>query len=136
MLLIVLLVLKEKIFEYFSLGSNVKTVSADGYHLLDGGWDHWTHLWKLLSKDYPCNACFKFYYWFQRRTFFNIFPTKSSYLETMSADADFPKLADKLSDIRTDRLEGFVRPKDILPVRKKNKKNKHQMLIISSKDNR
>ena len=34
-------------------------------------------------------------------------------------DADFPKLAEKLSVIRTDRHENLVRPKNILPVRKK-----------------
>jgi hypothetical protein len=32
---------------------------------------------------------------------------------------DFPKLAEKLSVIRTDRHENLVRPKNILPVRKK-----------------
>ena len=35
---------------------------------------------------------------------------------------DFPKLAQKLSVIRTDRHEDLVRPKNILPVRKKNPK--------------
>ena len=35
---------------------------------------------------------------------------------------DFPKLAEKLSVIRTDRQENLVRPKYILPVRKKNPK--------------
>ena len=33
--------------------------------------------------------------------------------------ADFPKHAEKLSVIRTDRHENLVRPKNILPVRKK-----------------
>ena len=33
--------------------------------------------------------------------------------------ADFPKLAEKLSVIRTDRHENLVSPKNILPVRKK-----------------
>ena len=32
---------------------------------------------------------------------------------------DFPKLAEKLSVIRTDRHENLVSPKNILPVRKK-----------------
>ena len=35
---------------------------------------------------------------------------------------DFPKLAEKLSIIRTDRHENLVRPKNILPVRKKSPK--------------
>jgi hypothetical protein len=35
---------------------------------------------------------------------------------------DFPKLAEKLSVIRTDRHENLVRPKNILPVRKKSPK--------------
>jgi hypothetical protein len=33
--------------------------------------------------------------------------------------SDFPKLAEKLSVIRTDRHENLVSPKNILPVRKK-----------------
>ena len=37
--------------------------------------------------------------------------------------SDFPKLAEKLSVIRTDRHEDLVRPKNILPVRKKALKN-------------
>ena len=36
--------------------------------------------------------------------------------------SDFPKLAEKLSVIRTDRHENLVRPKNILPVRKKSPK--------------
>jgi hypothetical protein len=36
--------------------------------------------------------------------------------------ADFQKLAEKLSVIRTDRHENLVRPKNILPVRKKSPK--------------
>jgi hypothetical protein len=36
---------------------------------------------------------------------------------------DFPKLAEKLSVIRTDRHEDLVRPKNILPARKKSPKN-------------
>jgi hypothetical protein len=36
--------------------------------------------------------------------------------------SDFPKLAEKLSVIRTDRHEDLVRPKNILPVRKKSPK--------------
>ena len=39
--------------------------------------------------------------------------------KTTSSQADFPKLAEKLSVIRTDRHEDLVRPKNILPVRKK-----------------
>ena len=35
---------------------------------------------------------------------------------------DFPKLAEKLSVIRTDRHENLVSPKNILPVRKKSPK--------------
>ena len=38
-------------------------------------------------------------------------------------NADFPKLAEKLSVIRTDRHENLVSPKNILPVRKKVPKN-------------
>jgi hypothetical protein len=37
--------------------------------------------------------------------------------------SDFPKLSEKLSVIRTDRHEDLVRPKNILPVRKKAPKN-------------
>ena len=36
-----------------------------------------------------------------------------------SCTSDFPKLAGKLSVIRTDGHEDLVRPKNILPVRKK-----------------
>ena len=38
------------------------------------------------------------------------------------SSADFPKLAKKLSVIRTDRHENLVRSKNILPVRKKSPK--------------
>ena len=38
-------------------------------------------------------------------------------------NADFPKLAEKLSVNRTDRHENLVSPKNILPVRKKVPKN-------------
>ena len=40
---------------------------------------------------------------------------------------DFPKLAEKLSVIRTDRHENLVRPKNILPVRKKSLKKFSRM---------
>ena len=39
--------------------------------------------------------------------------------------ADFPKRAEKLSVIRTDRHEDLVRPKNILPVRKKKPQKIH-----------
>jgi len=38
---------------------------------------------------------------------------------TSFSTPDFPKLAEKLSVIQTDRHENLVRPKNILPVRKK-----------------
>ena len=41
------------------------------------------------------------------------------------SSSDFPKLAEKLSVIRTDRHEDLVRPKNILPVRKKKPKKIH-----------
>ena len=44
--------------------------------------------------------------------------------------ADFPKLAEKLSVIRTDRHEDLVRPKNILPVRKKSPKKFTVMCIM------
>jgi hypothetical protein len=43
-------------------------------------------------------------------------------INTVLNVADFPKLAEKLSVIRTDRHENLVRPKNILPVRKKSPK--------------
>ena len=43
---------------------------------------------------------------------------------------DFPKLAEKLSVIRTDRHEDLVRPKNILPVRKKNPQKFTVMCIM------
>ena len=46
--------------------------------------------------------------------------------------ADFPKLAEKLSVIRTDRHEDLVRPKNILPVRKKSPKKFTVMCIMFS----
>jgi hypothetical protein len=36
-------------------------------------------------KDHPCHVCFKLTYWFQRRSFLNIFPI-GSYVKSMSAD--------------------------------------------------
>ena len=39
--------------------------------------------WPL--KDHPCHVCFKLAYWFQRRSFLNIFPI-GSYVKTMFAD--------------------------------------------------
>ena len=44
--------------------------------------------------------------------------------------ADFPKRAEKLSVIRTDRHEDLVRPKNILPVRKKSPKKFTVMCIM------
>ena len=44
---------------------------------------------------------------------------------------DFPKLAEKLSVIRTDRHENLVRPKNILPVRKKSLKNSVACIMFS-----
>jgi hypothetical protein len=44
---------------------------------------------------------------------------KPSDLDVCLETADFPKLAEKLSVIRTDRHEDLVRPKNILLVRKK-----------------
>ena len=41
--------------------------------------------WPL--KDHPCYVCFTLAYWYQRRTFLNIFPI-GSYVKTMSADGD------------------------------------------------
>ena len=46
----------------------------------------------------------------------------SAYNFNLYIKADFPKLAGKLSVIRTDRHENLVRPKNILPVRKKSPK--------------
>ena len=45
---------------------------------------------------------------------------------------DFPKLAEKLSVIRTDRHENLVSPKNILPVRKKSPKKFTVTCIIFS----
>ena len=50
---------------------------------------------------------------------FHIVMAKFPIPENCSAHADFPKLAEKLSVIRTDRHENLVSPKNILPVRKK-----------------
>ena len=52
----------------------------------------------------------------------------------ISHRADFPKLAEKLSVIRTDRHEDLVRPKHILPVRKKSPKIFTVMCIMFSLD--
>ena len=46
--------------------------------------------------------------------------------------ADFPKLAEKLSVIRTDRHEDLVRPKNILPVRKRSPQKFTVMCIMFS----
>ena len=48
------------------------------------------------------------------------------------SSSDFPKLAEKLSVIRTDRHEDLVRPKNILPVRKKSLKKFTVMCIMFS----
>ena len=48
------------------------------------------------------------------------------------ASTDFPKLAEKLSVIRTDRHEDLVRQKNILPVRKKSPKKFTVMCIMFS----
>ena len=45
---------------------------------------------------------------------------------------NIPKLAEKLSVIRTDRYEDLVRPKNILPVRKKSLKKFTVMCIMFS----
>jgi hypothetical protein len=45
---------------------------------------------------------------------------------------DFPKLAEKLSVIWTDRHEDLIRPKNILPVRKKSPKKFTVMCIMFS----
>ena len=45
---------------------------------------------------------------------------------------DFPKLAEKLSVIRTDRHENLVSPKNILPVRKKSPKKFTVICIMFS----
>ena len=49
-----------------------------------------------------------------------------------SCTSDFLKLAEKLSVIRTDRHEDLVRPKNILPVRKKSPKKFTVMCIMFS----
>ena len=46
--------------------------------------------------------------------------------------SDFPKLAEKLSVIRTDRHEDLVRPKNSLPVRRKSPKKFTVMCIMFS----
>ena len=48
------------------------------------------------------------------------------------ASTDFPKLAEKLSVVRTDRHEDLVRQKNILPVRKKSPKKFTVMCIMFS----
>ena len=57
---------------------------------------------------------------------------KPSDLDVCLETADFPKLAEKLSVIRTDRHEDLVRPKNILPVRKKSPKKFTVMCIMFS----
>ena len=57
---------------------------------------------------------------------------KPSDLDVCLETADFPKLAEKLSVIRTDRHEDLVRPKNILPVRKKSLKKFTVMCIMFS----
>ena len=51
-----------------------------------------------------------------------IFSHSLAAIGTIIWESDFPKLAEKLSVIRTDRHENLVRPKNILPVRKKSLK--------------
>jgi hypothetical protein len=57
---------------------------------------------------------------------------KPSDLDVCLETADFPKLAEKLSVIRTDRHEDLVRPKNILLVRKKSPKKFTVMCIMFS----
>jgi hypothetical protein len=95
----------------FPIGSYVKLSSAVGAILVEGP-NRRTHFWK--------------------RTIQWLFHQKFVLIEQMVSDkkifmgishrADFPKLAEKLSVIRTDRHEDLVRPKHILPVRKKSPK--------------
>jgi hypothetical protein len=44
------------------------------------------------------------------------------FFSVLTGTSDFPKLAEKLSVIRTDRHENLVSPKNILSVRKKSPK--------------
>ena len=65
--------------------------------------------WSCQTKDYKIGIC--------------CFSSKNAALRRNSRDwSDFPKLAEKLSVIRTDRHENLVSPKNILPVRKKSPK--------------
>jgi hypothetical protein len=66
-------------------------------------------LWLLIVKKISCALKSK-----TKRLFWKCHST--------SCFSDFPKLAEKLSVIRTDRHENLVRPKNILPVRKKSPK--------------
>ena len=76
---------------------------------------------KKLNNNNSCNNNFK--YCFNKLYYDCKHLIVLIIVECRHVLADFPKLAEKLSVIRTDRHENLVRPKNILPVRKKVPKN-------------
>jgi hypothetical protein len=89
------------------------------YHILFKNGSRNTNIGLKLQKDDLVGLDIVFFTWFpcgRGRTLFILgsLGQRSPLLYT-----DFPKLAEKLSVIRTERHENLVRPKNILPVRKK-----------------
>jgi hypothetical protein len=92
----------------------------------DSCWWQWIWMWNLLIKFIAYWNIF--WNWINKIGFFcyEIIHTLVKY------SPDFPKLAEKLSVIQTDRHEDLVRPKNILPVRKKSPKKFTVMCIMFS----
>jgi hypothetical protein len=92
----------------------------------DSCWWQWIWMWNLLIKFIAYWNIF--WNWINKIVFFcyEIIHTLVKY------SPDFPKLAEKLSVIQTDRHEDLVRPKNILPVRKKSPKKFTVMCIMFS----
>ena len=59
-----------EIFQHFSIGSYVKTMSTHGGHL---DFRSAQKTFRGPSNDHSCNVCFELVRWFQEK-FFNIFP--------------------------------------------------------------
>ena len=87
----------------------------NGYDLIYQNWI-WPVYWKVMWPVY--------WNW--------MWPNLSKWDITWFINTDFPKLAEKLTVIRTDRHEDLVRPKNILPVRKKSPQKFTVMCIMFS----
>ena len=77
LLYIGLLVSEKKMFECFPIRAYVETMSADGGHLkFPISKKKKKTFCRGPSKDNACNVCYRSTYWFQKRTFLNIFFNK------------------------------------------------------------